>query len=80
MVYKLTPGETILPDDYPVVLGFVYIVDNVFTRNETPCETVGEWKTLTKAKEIRRCDLFQHNNARLGDKVTLSGEEEKEDV
>ena len=66
--FKLLAEETILPDDYPVNGMYIYIVDNVFTRCWLE-GTVGEWKRQAGLKEVRRCKLFDHEGARLGDKV-----------
>lgn len=70
MTHKLLPDEKVLPDDYLVHDMYVYICDNVFTRyTGGDTSTVGLWKRNGRYKEIRRCNLFGHNNARLGDKV-----------
>lgn len=70
MTHKLLESETVLPDDYPVFPMYIYIVDNVFSRFEFPePSTVGEFKNKTGAKEVRRCALFDHPDARLGDRV-----------
>ena len=72
MIHNLLKSETILPDYYPVHDMYVYIVDNKFTRFDcmkSNARTVGEWKELHGVKEIRRCDLFGHDGARLGDRV-----------
>lgn len=67
--FKLTSGEYILPNEYPIHVGFVYIVDNIFTRCEVDVNTVAECKARFGVKEIRQCDLFDHDDARLGDRV-----------
>lgn len=69
--FKLLPSEDVLPDDGNMFPTYVYIVDNVFKRADIfDRMTVGEYKKAYGAKEIRRCDLFGHPNARLGDRVT----------
>ena len=68
-VFKLLPEETVLPDDYPVHAMYVYIADNKFTRCMWLDGTVGEWKRKEGFKEVRRCKLFGHDGARLGDIV-----------
>lgn len=69
-VFKLLPSETVLPDDYDIHPMYVYIIDGVFARFEgMESDTVGNWKRYAKINEIRRCDLFSHPGARLGDKV-----------
>lgn len=67
-MHKLLPSETILEDDYPVYMDYAYIVDNVFMLAPTEM-TVLEWKVRWKHKEIRRCELFSHPNAKLGERV-----------
>lgn len=68
MAHKLQDTETILQDDYPVFPGYAYIADGVFITSPIG-GTVGGLKVRLNAKEIRRCDLFDHPGARLGDKV-----------
>jgi hypothetical protein len=70
-IFKLRPDETVLEDDYPIVSMYVYICDNRFTRFEFLEDdfTVAAWKRRAGFKEIRRCHLFGHEGARLGDRV-----------
>ena len=71
--FKRLLTETILPDNYPVHDMYVYIVDNRFKRFDIfigECRhvsTVGQWKKAGGYKEIRRCELFGHEGAKLGD-------------
>lgn len=67
--YQLTPSETVLSDESPVYLEYIYIADGVFVRCPLWDSTVADWKRVDGIKEIRRCDLFLHTDARLGDKV-----------
>jgi len=67
-VYKLTANEIVLENDYPVYQGYVYIFDMVFSRSPLT-GTVADLKALG-AKEIRRCDLFDHDDAKIGDKIS----------
>ena len=67
--HKLTQSEAVLDDDYPLTPSYVYIFDGVFRRFEGSETTVGRWKKAANVKEIRRCDLFDHPGARLGDRV-----------
>ena len=69
MSHTLRPSETVLSDDTPVHLDYVYIADNVFVRCPLWDATVREWKGRLGLKEIRRCDLFDHPGAKLGDRV-----------
>jgi len=65
-MYKLRPEEVVLADDYPVYVGLVYIMDNRLIRSEITA-TVGTLKGITGASEVRRCELFKHQGARIGD-------------
>lgn len=70
MEFKLNEHETILEDDYPVYPDFVYIADMKFVK----CPIHGRvqnWKREFGIKEIRRCDMFGHGNAKFGDTVIL---------
>ena len=68
-IFKLLPDETVLPDEHPIHGMYVYIADNRFTRCMCLEGTVGEWKRKEGFREIRRCQLFGHDGARLGDIV-----------
>ncbi len=68
MKHTLLDDETVLPDDYPMHFDYVYIVDNVFKKSWDSC-TVLQYKEAYGVKEIRRCNLFGHEGARLGDTV-----------
>jgi hypothetical protein len=53
--------ERILPDDYPVYPGYVYVADG--NPISSPIEgTVRGLKRAIGAKEIRRCDLVGREN------------------
>jgi hypothetical protein len=70
--YTLLPSETVLPDDYPVMTDFIYIVDGVITRQSNYFDiTVLDWKRMDGIKEVRRCSLFAREEACLGDKVSI---------
>lgn len=69
-IFKLRPKERVLDDDVPVYPMYVYICDGVFARYErTSPSTIGDWRRRDGIGEIRRCDLFDHPEARLGDFV-----------
>ena len=71
--FDLLPSETILEDDHPIHSFYVYIVDGVLTRQVEYFDiTVADWKRRDGIKEVRRCNLFGHPGARLGDKVELN--------
>ena len=67
---KLLSEETILDDSYPVYIGFVYIADMKFVRSPLTGSILSLKKELG-AKEIRRCELFRHGNAKLGDELEV---------
>lgn len=67
-MYKLTKNETILPDDYPIYAGYIYIADNAFIRSSI-MGTVGQLKVFLSVAEIRRCDLCAHPGGKVGDFV-----------
>jgi len=66
MKHKLLESETILEDSYPVFWDYVYIADMKFVRSDIQ-GTVIDLKRDLGAKEIRRCEIFDHEGARLGD-------------
>lgn len=69
MKHLLLSCETILPDDYPVYPYFVYIADMKFIK--CPIHSiVGIWKKKFGLKEIRKCDIFGHKHAKIGDELT----------
>ena len=51
-------NEPILSDDYPMHCDYWYVVDGKPTCSDWYNITVAEYKRLTGAKEIRRCDIF----------------------
>jgi hypothetical protein len=63
---NLLKDETVLEDNYPVYPDYVYIADLKLIRSEIK-GTVADLKRQLDVKEIRRCDLFGHPGARLGD-------------
>lgn len=70
--YKLLPDEIVLADNYPVYYNYVYIGDMIFIRNDILMQgTVGQLKKELNLKEIRRCNLFGHKGARIGDKLEV---------
>jgi len=68
--HELLPSETVLPEDGHIHPGYVYICDGHFTRYDGwDSVTLLEWKRQAGFKEVRRCDLFGHKGAHLGDEV-----------
>ena len=49
--------EPILPDDYPIYGGYLYVVDGAVTVSDWHGVTVRELRLRMDAKEIRRCDV-----------------------
>lgn len=54
---KPLPSETILADDYPVFLDYVYLVDGRPRRCPLMKGTVRDLRRALNAQEVRRCDL-----------------------
>lgn len=67
-MHTLKESETVLEDEYPVFADYVYIADMTFVRSDVT-GTVRDLKRDLEAKEIRRCEMFEHKGARLGDKL-----------
>ena len=73
--FKLNDTEDILPDDYPVYYGYIYIAD----MKPIECklddseweQTVADLKRVLKVKEVRRCDLFSHDGMTMADTFIL---------
>ena len=70
MSFQLTESETILPDDYPVFGDYIYIIDGEFRQCNLTQGTIADLKRTEGAKEIRRCDIFSHEGAKIGDKIS----------
>ncbi len=71
MKHLLLSCETILPNDYPIHGGYVYIGDmRFFVNNILVRGTVADLKREYKLKEIRICDTFGHRNLKIGDELT----------
>ena len=68
-VFQLLPGELILNKYYPIYPEYVYIVDNVITQWNNKQTTVEYLLNSGRVREIRRCELFNHPGARIGDIV-----------
>lgn len=49
--------EPILPDDYPVYAGYLYVADGKVIEAPGCCLTVLHLKQLLQVAEIRRCDI-----------------------
>ena len=53
-------GEHILPADYPVYSGYIYLVDGVPTKSDNTC-LCQDFKRDHSAKEIRNCNLAERD-------------------
>ena len=53
-------SEKLLPDDYPIYVGYYYLVDGEVKISNIH-STVGELKSVALAKEIRSCSLVDRN-------------------
>ena len=70
IIHKLLPSESIIDDNHLCYPGYIYIADNIFKRYPyMGTMLIREWKAKDGIKEVRRCELFGHDNARLGDRV-----------
>ena len=67
-IFNLTPDEVVLSDDCPIYPDYLYICDGVFVRSNH-FGTVLSFKIQLEYKEIRRCNIFAHEGAKIGDKV-----------
>ena len=56
-------NENILPDDYPMYGGYLYVVDGKVTASDLHDVTVKEYKARTGAKEVRHCDIVGRRQA-----------------
>lgn len=55
------PGETILPDDYPIYGDYFYLVDGKVYRSDWHDVTVSHLKAREGFKEVRKCDWRRYN-------------------
>jgi hypothetical protein len=56
-------NEEVLPDDYPVYGGYLYVVDGKPYQSDWHGITVKQLKQYLMAAEIRRCNIFARRNA-----------------
>ena len=64
-------NEPILEDDYPIYMGYWYVLDGEPRRASAPSGiTVGKLKRLSGAKEIRRCDAVARKLPLLSVSIT----------
>ena len=57
---KIYDTERILPDDYPVHYGYMYVVDGKVC-SAPDSMTIKDLKIRLKASEIRNCDIAKRN-------------------
>lgn len=50
-------NEPVLPDDYPIYAGYVYVADGVPVVSDWHDVTAKEFKAREGITELRRCDL-----------------------
>jgi hypothetical protein len=50
-------NEPVLPEDYPMYAGYLYVADGKVIAADFHGITVREYKGRTGAKEVRRCDI-----------------------
>lgn len=50
------PQENALPDDYPIYLGYLYVVDGKVVQSMEN-STVGTWKRVKGCKQVTSCDI-----------------------
>jgi len=70
MKHILLSSEKILPDNYPIYYGYIYIGDMKFMVNDILMRgTVRDLKRTYKLTEIRSCNIVGHSFAKIGDKL-----------
>lgn len=57
-VDKFKESKRVLPDDYPVYAGYIYIADGIIIMSEFNTK-VGVFKRLSDVKEVRSCDIVE---------------------
>lgn len=68
--HKLLESEIVIPDDGNMFPMYCYIIDGVFAQAHIfDRMSVAEYKREFNVKEIRRCEIFGHPGAKVGDKV-----------
>jgi hypothetical protein len=62
-------SETVLPDDYPIYVDYIYLADGKVYRSDYHEITVAELKRREGFREVRRCDWrwFNGTNAQIRD-------------
>lgn len=51
------PGEYVLPDDYPIYGGYLYVADGKIIMSDYHGVTAAELKARIGATELRRCNI-----------------------
>ena len=57
------PNENILPDDYPIYGGYLYVADGKVYRSDWHGITVRQLKASEKFTEVRRCNIYARKAA-----------------
>ena len=58
-----TFNEPVLPDDYPIYGGYLYVADGNVVESDWHNITARDFKFHLKAKELRRCDIVARSSA-----------------
>lgn len=56
--------ERILPDDYPIYGGYLYVADGTPVVSNWHGITAREFKIRENVKELRRCDIYGRKELR----------------
>ena len=64
----MTPQEIVLDDTESVFVDYIYICDLKFVRSEIG-GIVADLKKYLRCNEVRRCDIFSHEGAKIGDNI-----------
>lgn len=67
------PDEEILPDNYPVHGGYLYVADGKVIQSDLFNSNVRRLKQLLKAVEIRRCNIIARRDAMLAERENDRG-------
>jgi len=52
------PNENILPDNYPIYYGYLYLCDSIIVSSDI-CGEVIDLKRDTGCNEVRNCDFIE---------------------
>lgn len=66
---NLFPGETVLPDDYPIYGDYLYVTDGKLYRSDWHGITVRDLKRHEGFQEVRRCNILARQEAHTAAKA-----------